>query len=171
MDISEHTKPKPDETFEVYGATYHVHHKSGKHDAPTTMRVEYSTSGGPKKEWVCFNHAGFARERAVTWWERRSMVPAPGTTEAAVFLAERGALATPVEIAITSDDGWDRISRCRLGDVPDYKGSLPVLRTPQPLTGGSDPFTRSVMETFDGEEIQPETKTLYQQLTDDEIPF
>ena len=45
----------------------------GKHGNPPTLRVDYR---GPfmriASEWVCFEHQGYARSKAVTWWALRS---------------------------------------------------------------------------------------------------
>jgi len=49
---------------------YHTHKKEGK---PDSLRVDYY-SGILKKasEWVCFDHTGYAGQKAVAWWIARS---------------------------------------------------------------------------------------------------
>jgi DNA repair protein RadD len=49
---------------------YHTHKKEGK---PDSLRVDYY-SGILKtaSEWVCFDHTGYAGQKAVAWWLRRS---------------------------------------------------------------------------------------------------
>tara|TARA_R110000850_G_scaffold68334_1_gene152678 strand:- start:776 stop:2539 length:1764 start_codon:yes stop_codon:yes gene_type:complete len=38
-------------------------------DKPKTMRVDYMTESLQKfSEWVCFQHKGYARQKAVDWW-------------------------------------------------------------------------------------------------------
>lgn len=101
---------------------YYVHKKRGRPDAPTTMRVEYHThglNGDIYKEWVCFNHEGFAREKAAAWWRLRSDLPLPGGTEDAVFLAQHGAVVEPTRITVreVSGDPFPRITDYELPDV------------------------------------------------------
>lgn len=58
-------------------ATYHV----APEDAQTEFAMAYSSR--TVSEWVCFEHEGFARSRAVAWANRRGVTPAPATvTEA-----------------------------------------------------------------------------------------
>ena len=49
---------------------YHTHKKDGK---PDSLRVDYY-SGILKtaSEWVCFDHTGYAGQKAVAWWIARS---------------------------------------------------------------------------------------------------
>lgn len=49
---------------------YHTHKKEGK---PDSLRVDYY-SGILKtaSEWVCFDHTGYAGQKAVAWWIARS---------------------------------------------------------------------------------------------------
>ena len=59
---------------------YRRHEKPGK---PASLRVDYYASSGIARysEWVCFEHQGFARTKAVTWWRKRApdWSPVPGT--------------------------------------------------------------------------------------------
>lgn len=45
----------------------------GRHGRAATMRVDYR---GPfmriASEWICFDHEGYARTKAVTWWAQRA---------------------------------------------------------------------------------------------------
>lgn len=49
---------------------YHTHRKEGK---PDSLRVDYY-SGILKtaSEWICFDHTGYAGQKAVAWWIARS---------------------------------------------------------------------------------------------------
>src|SRR5690606_3761017 len=72
---------------------YFEHRKKGEPYATPTMRVEYSIGKlRVVREWVCFEHQGFARNKAVSWWKQRSPDPVPDTVERAIELAENGAL-------------------------------------------------------------------------------
>lgn len=59
------------------------HQKQGK---PDSVKVEYDTGNllGPRCEWVCFEHDGYAGQKAALWWIRKGgRSPTPKTvTEA-----------------------------------------------------------------------------------------
>ena len=89
------------------------------------MRVDYKVSWHDyKPEWICFEHSGFARQKAVAWWQRRSPDPVPDTIERAVELAQNGAVAPTLSITVRSVSGEQHeriidyepgecLSRCR----------------------------------------------------------
>jgi DNA repair protein RadD len=116
--------------YAVSEAFYSVHTKRGAgDDAPRTMRVDYKVGWHEyKSEWVCFEHQGYARQKAVAWWKRRSPDPVPDTAEHAVELAQSGALATTNAITVRSVAGepYERIIDYELGELPE---PLPVLAT------------------------------------------
>ena len=43
------------------------------------MRVEYRSGVMRFKEWVAFEHTGFARQKACAWWQARAGNPVPDT--------------------------------------------------------------------------------------------
>ena len=106
---------------EVTDVFYTVHVKrDAPPDAPRTMRVDYRVGFNEYvSEWVCFEHTGYARQKAVQWWRMRSNEPVPETDEA-VELAEAGALAPTLAITVERREGdpFDRVVACRLGDKP-----------------------------------------------------
>lgn len=62
----------------VSRVAYSLHH--GKPGKPDSLRVDYF--GGFRlmaSEWVCIEHTGYARDRARTWWARRSAGAMPAT--------------------------------------------------------------------------------------------
>lgn len=85
-----------------------VHQKLGA--ANTTMRVAYYAGLMEVPEWVAFEHAGFARQKAEKWWhEHGGSFPAPRTTEEAIRRFEAGEVKMPRAIFTRKEDGWDRI--------------------------------------------------------------
>jgi DNA repair protein RadD len=108
--------------YAVRDVYYGVHKKrDAPDDAPRTMRVDYKVGWHEyKSEWVCFEHTGYARQKAVAWWRQRSHEPVPETAEEAVALAQNGRLAPTREIIVRSVAGedFDRIIGYELGDVP-----------------------------------------------------
>lgn len=108
--------------FAVENVYYSVHKKRGvPDDSPRTMRVNYKVGWYRwKSEWVCFEHTGYARVKAVAWWKQRSPVPVPATAAEAVEIANAGRLAPTTSITVRSVSGeeYDRIIGYELGDIP-----------------------------------------------------
>ncbi|CAK0745751.1 hypothetical protein CCP2SC5_1380001 [Azospirillaceae bacterium] len=78
----------------VSDVTYDRHEKPGK---PPSLRVDYHCGLVRHREWVCIEHTGYAREKAVSWWRRRALSgAAPTTVDEA--LMQVGSLRVPVEI-------------------------------------------------------------------------
>jgi len=112
-----------DTEYEVRDVTYSVHTKRGAgDDDPKTLRVDYRLGLNHwQSEWVCFEHTGYARQKAVAWWKRRSPDPVPDTAQRAVEIAEGGGLATTERITVRSVAGekYDRIVDYKLGPMPE----------------------------------------------------
>lgn len=138
-----------DTDYEVHDVWYHSHTKRhAEPGTPPTMRVEYKIGWNQyQSEWICFEHTGYARQKAQAWWQARSNEPVPETVQQAVELAEVGALADVSAITVRHIAGqkFDRIIGYQLGPKP-------------PLLDGSE-------ERDDGN--LPEYGYQY----DDEIPF
>lgn len=66
---------------DVTGISYAVHSKPGK---PTSLRVTYECGLARHSEWVCFEHTGYARQKAEMWWRKRSEAPIPATVASAM---------------------------------------------------------------------------------------
>jgi len=103
------------------------------------MRVDYKVGAYLwKSEWVCFEHSGYARQRAVDWWQRRSREPVPRTAGEAVALAQAGALAETRAITVryTPGEKYDRVIGYELGPVPELaeRGDAYEDDIPGPLT-------------------------------------
>ncbi len=107
---------------DVTDVFYSVHIKRGAPpDAPRTMRVDYRVGFNDYvSEWVCFEHSGFARQKAEQWWTRRSNEPVPSSADEAVELADAGALTPTSAITVERKAGekFDRVVAYRLGDKP-----------------------------------------------------
>ena len=80
---------------EVTEVTYSRHDKPGK---PPSLRADYFGGFVRHSEWVCFEHTGYARQKAVAWWQARSAEPVPATVAAA--LGKTGNLSTPTAIFV-----------------------------------------------------------------------
>ncbi len=116
-----------DTKYEVRDVTYHVHTKRGADDdAPKTLRVDYRLGlDHYQSEWVCLEHDGYARQKAIAWWRQRSPDPVPDSIERAVEIAESGGLADTRQITVrpVAGEKYDRIVGHQLGPRPE---PLPV---------------------------------------------
>jgi DNA repair protein RadD len=108
--------------YQVRDAFYSVHTKQGAdEDAPKTMRVDYKIGFYQfKSEWICFEHGGWARQRAEAWWRARSNDPLPLTAQQAVDVANAGGVAATQTITVRTVAGekFDRIVDYELGEKP-----------------------------------------------------
>ena len=105
----------------VLEVSYHTHHKRNDDLAKPTMRVEYRCGFNQwVREWVCFEHQGYARQKAEQWWRKRSHEPTPDTVAEAVEWARAGALAPTKMVTVEKKpgDNWERIVAYELGDKP-----------------------------------------------------
>ena len=108
-----------DEEFDVLDIAYTVHHKRGDDDAPPTLRVAYRVAFETYRyEWVCFGHAGFARERAEAWWARRCDEPVPATAADAAAMSHMLRPATRITVRKISGQKFPRIIKYVLGPSP-----------------------------------------------------
>lgn len=85
------TQPDPVvERIAVVNVTYHVHRKKNK---PDSLRVSYFCKGSgnmPRMftEYICLEHVGPARDRAVRWWRDRCInADVPATVQRAIELS------------------------------------------------------------------------------------
>lgn len=112
------------ETHEVLGVIYVVHTKANAElGAPKTMRVDYRVGFETyRSEWICFEHEGWARAKAQSWWNLRSRAPVPTWALAAVDLADNGAVAktTAIRVRYVEGERFPTIVGYELGDIPDW---------------------------------------------------
>jgi DNA repair protein RadD len=86
---------------------YKLHRKEGK---PDSMRVDYY--GGILRvasEWVCFNHVGYARQKAENWWMRREKKSMPSGTQEALDWVTFYDIEEPVRIATRKNGKYTEV--------------------------------------------------------------
>lgn len=94
---------------EVTGIRYARHEKPGK---PASLRVTYECGLASHSEWVCFEHTGYPREKACTWWRRRApQLPPPNTVDDA--LVATAALRPPIAIQVRPTGQYTEIVATR----------------------------------------------------------
>jgi DNA repair protein RadD len=174
---------------EVADVFYAVHSKrNAPPEAPRTMRVDYRIGFNEYvSEWVCFEHTGYARQRAEQWWMRRSSDAVPSSAEEAVELAEAGALAPTLAITVEHKPGekFDRVVGYQLGDKPprmDSEEGLPEETSPdrpcpncggmdRALHAGSGPHAGQELCASCGRLLRRVPKDEYQERLAAEVPF
>ena len=100
-------------TYPVDEVSYKQHPpRPGK---PPSLLVTYRCGLRIFKEWVCLEHAGFARSRAVTWWRTRQpeCVQVPRTV--ADGLAQTGELAQPTAVEVDESGKYAEIVGAKFG--------------------------------------------------------
>lgn len=70
----------------------------GKSGMPT-LRVDYHCGVRRVSEYVCIEHQGYARSKAIAWWNKRTNTPAPVTIDQAIEMSEM--LQTPRMIKVS----------------------------------------------------------------------
>ncbi len=112
--------------YEVRDVDYTVHTKRGaKPNAPRTMRVNYRLGLDHwVNEFICFEHTGVPRLKAVQWWQQRSADRVPNTAEEAVEIIESGGLAYPEELSIRHSKPYDEIAGYRNSQIPEREEIL-----------------------------------------------
>ena len=91
----------------VMSVSYHPHQKPGK---PPSMRVEYICGLSQHREWICFEHGGFPREKAVKWWKRRAPGSKTPKTVGEAIERAKTELAKPAKIAIKPTGKYTEIT-------------------------------------------------------------
>jgi DNA repair protein RadD len=100
-----------DYKLEIEEVQYALHKKKGEDNPTPTMRVEYHFVSGLSwvSEWICFEHFGFARDKAGMWWRGRSNEPIPPTVEAALRIIEEKGIKEPKAITYKPEGKYKRI--------------------------------------------------------------
>lgn len=116
-------------TYPVTKVTYARHRKEGSRDS---LRVEYwSGLRVVAKEWVCFEHSGFARAKAENWWQRRCpySYAMPSTVEDALdyhlqnnFEDQDSKLKEPIAITVNETGQWPEIISYQWRDNHESNG-------------------------------------------------
>ena len=167
------------EVRQVYTVRYSKHVNRKEPEKPPTMRVEYQTGVGlapdSVSEWICIEHEGWARQKAAAWWSMRSVVACPSSVDAAVALANAGALATceAVTVAIIAGEKWPKLVGYKLGARPEGEAFSKVrdalvsleevelfakASTPEPAKEPEHPITLQLVTLFNGSTVQRRTR-------------
>ncbi len=103
MNLTAHEVWQPVQDFAV-----ERHRKAG---SPDSLRLEYLVGGTVIREWVCLEHSGYARQKAVRWWEATVGTSPPDTIDEA--LGRSAEIPRPAEIVTMREGKYHRIKRVR----------------------------------------------------------
>lgn len=129
----------------VHSVSYARHEKGGK---TPSLKVTYQCGMRRFSEWICIEHTGMPRAKALRWWQARTIDQCPRTVEEALPLAWK--LPSPISITVDETDKYPEILEHRLnelatpepnreaspdiGSVPD-SGGAGVAPGPDPVSG------------------------------------
>lgn len=104
---------KSQATYDIKEVWFNTHEKKdAPSDAPRSMKVQYFKGMDDTKpcaiQFVCFEHNGFARQKADAWWKIHCIdtsLICPVNTDEAVHLAKSGALRKCKQIEVEETAG------------------------------------------------------------------
>lgn len=141
--------------YTVLDIAYAVH--VGKSGIPL-MRVDYYYGRGSYDrvtDWICVEHEGYARDKAVAWWRQRSPDQTPVTAQAAVNAANMGALAITDKVTVKLIPGkkWPEIVGYDIGEIPEPLNAADVELPELEATGFDEWGQPLPAKTYQEEEI------------------
>ena len=105
-----------------------------------TLQVDYQCGLVRHREWVCFEHTGYARQKAVAWWRQRAPdCRSPHDRRRGARLV--GQIAAPSEIAVRPQGRFTEIVSARF--APCTPASAPSAAASPAASAGSTPASRS----------------------------
>lgn len=125
-------QPPIEQWFDVKEIGYFRHQKKGK---PPTLRIDYyyNDFDEPISEWKCFEHQGFALQKACQWWsDHMPHCDVPFTVDEAleaIHDVTDGNVTLPTRILCKKEGQYWRIERYQYGNEP----SLPKVISYKPL--------------------------------------
>jgi DNA repair protein RadD len=136
-----------DSWIRVDSVSYTRHTKRDNPDAPPTMRVNYRCGFQQFSEWVCVEHTGFAKAKAVAWMKERTEYALPGSVVSAVSAGEAGVFREPYAITVGKEGKYDRITGYSWKDDEGNQIHKPCPREP-----GMEDDVEIVAAPFDRQE-------------------
>lgn len=99
---------------------YKLHRKQGK---PDSLRVIYSCGITSYSEWICLEHSGFARDKAIGWWKNRDRGCPEDPPSTIVEALDRSYdLRTPVKILVDISQKFPNIIRHEFPPIDQFAG-------------------------------------------------
>jgi DNA repair protein RadD len=121
---------QPAQWVEVSEVSYRRHDKPGKQPS---MRVDYECGLARHSEWICFEHPGYARQKAVAWWQQRSAAPVPTTVSDALEAA--GTLPTPSHLYVRPKGRFTEVLKYRFDRCANLASAPSAAASPGASAG------------------------------------
>jgi DNA repair protein RadD len=96
----------PSQWVPVNSVAYRQHVKPG---SPNSLRVEYRSGMVVYREWICLEHKGFARDKAIKWWMDRMTGPGVIPTTTVDAIGKANSLLKPAEIKVQKNGKYTEI--------------------------------------------------------------
>jgi DNA repair protein RadD len=117
--------PEP-QWYDVQEVNWHLHQKKTTPGKPPTLCVSYYVSDDTMpagnlgwivvREWVCFEHEGFALSKAFAWWDARSLQPFPASVAEAITALNHGSARKPSRLLVKKEGQWDKIVQAEFSE-------------------------------------------------------
>lgn len=112
----------PPEWVDVKRVDYRMHKKPGK---VPSLKVTYRYGLGGMSavsEWVCLEHNGMPRSKAVEWWQQRSNLSVPDTVGEALNWIEAAGIREPDCVLVDTNDKYPRVRNYGSGSADELNG-------------------------------------------------
>jgi DNA repair protein RadD len=107
------------EDFKVSTLTCSIHQKANK---PDSVKVTYYCLNRKFSEYLLIEHGPYFRQRAESWWKRRSRIPLPNTSAEAVELVPT--FEIPTHIRVWTNTAFPKVmDECFMGE---FANNLPI---------------------------------------------
>ena len=96
--------------LDVSNVSYVRHNKAGK---PSSMKVTYGVGNvSDYSEWICLEHEGFARAKAIQWWRKRmgDEIDCPTSVDDAIDSIRRTGIKEPLKIKVITGRKYPEIT-------------------------------------------------------------
>jgi DNA repair protein RadD len=113
---------------DVSRVDYKLHRKEGK---PDSMRVDYYDGLlRCASEWVCFNHSGYARQKAENWWFARERGYHPRGVDEVLEWLETNTIRQPAKIATRRNGKFTEVKEYEFDRIERYQDTLETATNP-----------------------------------------
>lgn len=99
------------EPEEVTSIFYSKHEKMKDRGISRTLKVTYLFGDTEVNEFVCFEHQGFPRDKAIQWWRVRSSQPVPLTVDMALTQIRQFGIREPQKALLESQGKYLTVKR------------------------------------------------------------
>ena len=112
-----------EDEYDVVSIHYQDYRNKNWQDGnPVTLKITYEIGiNNYESQWVCPEHDGYAGEKFVEWWNKRSKITPPFSSEQTAKILNSGITAAPKKIIIKRVAGefFPKITELDFTEIPD----------------------------------------------------